>query len=210
MSISLKKTIGFCTIFLFCTICSYPIKQQDLLKNFGGWSIDKELFDYIRQVLPTGKTILELGSGWASGILSEYYTVYSIEHDPQWVGKYNTHYIYAPIRHGWYDVSVLSTELPTHYDLILIDGPTGTIGRWGFYTNLYLFNTNTIMIFDDVNRIAEYHLLTAVSHKLNKPYTIYESNGEKKFGVILPKKRFNQNRYKNNKNFSRERNNENN
>ena len=191
MSTLLKKTIVFCTVFLFFTIFSCPIKQnENLSKNFGGWSIDKEVFDYIQQVLPAGKTILELGSGWASEILSEYYTVYSIEHDPQWVGKYNTHYIYAPIINGWYDVSVLSNELPTHYDLILIDGPTGTIGRGKFYTNLYLFNTNTIMIFDDVNRIAEYNLLVAVSQKLNKPYTIYKSNGQKNFGVILPEKKF--------------------
>lgn len=190
MSTLLKKTIVFCTVFLFFTIFSCPKQNENLSKNFGGWSIDKEVFDYIQQVLPAGKTILELGSGWASEILSEHYTVYSIEHDPQWVGKYNTHYIYAPIINDWYDVSILSNELPTHYDLILIDGPTGTIGRGAFYNHLYLFNTNTIMIFDDVHRNAEYNLLVAVSQKLNKPYTIYKSNGQKNFGVILPEKKF--------------------
>ncbi len=46
------------------------------------------------------------------------------------------------------------------------------------------------MIFDDVHRNAEYNLLVAVSQKLNKPYTIYKSNGQKNFGVILPEKKF--------------------
>jgi len=183
-----KKANSFFSILLLCTvITTYSSAEQTIPKGgFGKWSIDKELFDYIRQILPDGKTILELGSGWASGELSKHYTVYSIEHDFKWVDKYDTHYIYAPIVNGWYDVSILKKELPATYDLILIDGPTGNIGRGKFNTYLELFDTKAIMIFDDVNRVAEYELLVAVSDKLNKPYTVYTTSTQKSFGVILP------------------------
>jgi predicted O-methyltransferase YrrM len=138
--------------FTITTIDTQLHTIRHFLRNFGGWSIDKELFDFIRSVLPEGKIMLELGSGWSSQKFSEYYTVYSIEHNEKWVGKYSTHYIYAPIKNGWYDISILSKKLPQSYDLILIDGPTGDIGRGGFYSHLDLFNTNVIMIFDDINR----------------------------------------------------------
>ena len=41
----------------------------------------------------------------------KYYSVFSIEHDQSWIGKYNTHYIYAPIKNGWYDIEILKREL---------------------------------------------------------------------------------------------------
>lgn len=153
-------------------------------REFGGWSISKELFDCIRTLLPVGKTLLELGSGWASEEFSKYYTVYSIEHDQDWVDKYTTNYIYAPITNGWYDVEILKKELPAHYDLILVDGPPGWIGRGGFYTYLSLFNTNVPIIFDDVNRPAEYELMVNVATFLHKKFVIFTDSSNKQFGVV--------------------------
>lgn len=175
------------SILVSATTIGTPIAHvEHCSRSFGGWSIDEELFDFIRSILPEGKTMLELGSGWSSQKFSEHYTVYSIEHNEKWVGKYNTHYIYAPIKNGWYDISILSKKLPKNYDLILIDGPTGDIGRGGFYLHLDLFNTNTIMIFDDVNRKPEYELMVLVSEKLNRPFNVYQSSEKKQFGVIFP------------------------
>lgn len=181
----MRKIIKVLIIIL--TLPSHNILlPQTTLDNFGGWSISKELFNYILQILPAGSTILELGSGWASGELSKNYTVYSIEHNKRWLNKYQTNYIYAPIVNNWYDTEVLKKELSLiQYDLILIDGPPGTIGRVGFYNNLNLFNTDVIMIFDDVNRPAEYNLLNNVALKLKKSFTIIKHK-EKHFGIILP------------------------
>jgi len=164
-------------------ICRY-IKY---LRDFGhNWSISKELFDYIRSILAKGKTILELGSGWASSELSKYYTVYSIEHNKYWLNKFNTHYIYAPIKDRWYDTEILKNKLPKTYDLILVDGPPGpTIGRGGFYTNLHLFNTDVPIIFDDVNRQAEYDLMVKVANTLNRSFIIFDDSARKQFGVLL-------------------------
>ena len=66
--------------------------------GFGSWSINNFTFDYIREILPEGKTILELGSGFGTGELAKHYKMYSIEDNPEFIGKYDSKYIYAPIR----------------------------------------------------------------------------------------------------------------
>jgi len=159
---------------------------KKILKTFGGWSITKELFDFIRSELPEGKVLLELGSGWGSSQFSQYYTVYSIEHNPRWLGKYNTNYIHVPIKNKWYNPEILKKKLPDNYDLILVDGPPGFIGRNGFYTHLNLFNTDLTIIFDDVDRKTEYELMIRVGQKLQRNIVILNSDeSHKKFGVIL-------------------------
>lgn len=157
------------------------VKEQEY---FGGWSISQELFDYIRNNLESGKTILELGSGWGSGQLSEHYCVYSVEHDEDWMNLYNTHYLYAPIKDGWYDVELLKEQLPETYDLIIVDGPPGIIGRAGFFMYLDLFKTDIPIIIDDINRQPEYELMLNLSEKLQRSYEIHESN-KKQFGVLI-------------------------
>ena len=65
---------------------------------FGGWSITEMCFDYIRDILLEGKTILELGSGEGTKELAKHYKMYSIENYKEWIDKYDSTYIYAPIR----------------------------------------------------------------------------------------------------------------
>ena len=152
----------------------------------SNWSISEDLFNYIRRILPEGRTILELGSGWGTGQLSKFYTVYSIEHDKRWLDKYDSNYIYASIKNRWYDAEILRKELPKKYDLILVDGPTGGIGRGGFYQNLDLFNTDVVMIFDDVHRQEEYDLMVTVATELNKKFTVSDQDKYgRKFGVVI-------------------------
>ena len=165
-----------------------PWSTEKIVRNFGAWSIDQKLFDYIRSILQAGKTILELGSGWASGQFSKFYTLYSVEHDSRWLGKYDTNYIYAQIKNRWYDPEILKRELPNEYDLILVDGPTGSIGRSGFYTHLDLFKKDVPIIFDDIDRKPEYALMILVAQKLNRDVVIYQSSQTKKFGVLLNEK----------------------
>lgn len=155
----------------------------------GGFAISVDLFKYILNNLEKGGTILELGSGSGTGELAKFYKVYSIEHDKNWLNKYNTTYIYAPIvsyqEYKWFNIDILKKSLPTiDYDLILVDGPPGTIGRAGFFYNLALFDTAKTIIFDDVQRGAELVLLKNVSQKLNRPYKIIKCSDGKVFGVI--------------------------
>lgn len=165
---------------------------------FGGWAMNQTTFDYIRSILPDNSTILELGSGTGTNELAKFYKMYSIEANPNWLNKFNSTYIYAPIKmynqlytapgiennFGWHDYQILSKELADlHYDLIFIDGPEGKYGRAGFLKHINLFNTNVPLIFDDIHRKPEMDLLIEVSKVLNKPYKILEDNIT---GVILP------------------------
>ena len=155
--------------------------------SFGGHSMNEACFNFIREILPDGKTILELGSGWTTGELCKYYNVISIESNPQFLNHHHSNYIYAPIKlysdtfmppalpgmgsalqKGWFDPEAIKKNLLKDYDLILVDGPPGPIGRGGFYLYLHYFNTDVPIIFDDTHRPAEKALLKKVSKKLNR------------------------------------------
>lgn len=169
------------------------------MNKLGGWSIDKSTIDLIKKIIPKGSTILEFGSGYGSHVLSIDYKVYSIEHNPEWMYKYNINYIYAPIKirddvHkekiikkgliGWYDTDYFKNNLPKEYDLILVDGPTGKIGRYGFFENIHLFKQNTPILFDDIHRSDELFLANKISEFLGKKLNIIENEG-KNIGYIL-------------------------
>ena len=175
------------------------------MNKFGGWAIQESCFNFIREILPEGKTILEFGSGYGTDFLSKYYNMVSIENQKEWVGRYNSHYLNVPVREyvqeviktkglfgydnkdsytppdlpgegskyqkGWYDFEILEKKLEgLKYDLILVDGPNGAIGRGGFLKHINLFNTDIPIIFDDINREPENQLMIKVSEELNKPY----------------------------------------
>jgi len=158
------------------------------LDNFNDWAITYEVFEWIKKNIKTGSTILELGSGTGTKELCELYEVYSVEHDQRWVDYTPSNYIYAPIKnqneYNWYDVDILKKKLPKKYDLILIDGPPGIIGRKPFLDNLNLFNLNVPIIVDDTNRKDEQELFLKLNEKLNREFKVI-SNRKKETKIIL-------------------------
>ena len=169
------------------------------MNKFGGWSISEECFDKILEILPKGMTILEFGSGYGSSELSKHYEMYSIEHDEEWLNKYNVNYIYAPLKPikedlliNWYDIEILERELPKKYDLILIDGPPKKTsingnGRMGFIYNLNLFNLDDcFIVFDDVERESDHKNLLEFIKKTKRKYEIFETS-LKSFAIVYPK-----------------------
>jgi hypothetical protein len=159
--------------------------------KFGGSGIDREVCDWIHDNIKHGSTILELGSGDVSTpFLSQYFTLFSIEEDKKYVGKYNSSYIYAPIsRYGWYDLDELFNSIlfkdhviNKFYDAILIDGPSREETRLGFLIHSYLFNFNIPLIFHDTNRPTEQALVKLVSEKVKRPIQYFEN---KDFFVVI-------------------------
>jgi len=179
------------------------IMKEDL-SMFGGWAIDIECYRKILEILPAGKTILELGSGHSTNKLAETYKMHSIEHNGKWVGKYKSTYIHAPIEEerseeppiNWYSAEAIRKNMPDHYDLILIDGPVGKLTRNGmtrdgFRRNKHLFNLeDTIIVFDDVQRKGEMDSMLKLAEELDRKYEIFDSGlnepKPKKFAVIYP------------------------
>ena len=144
------------------------------------WSITKECFDKIVEILPFGSTILEIGSGYSTNILSQFYKMISIESDMKWMNKYNSEYIYVPPNKfnseifgetTWIDVDILKSSLhEKKYDLLIVDAG---FDRVGIYDNLHLFNTNIPIIFDDTMDENYLKCANITANKLNKKCTTY-------------------------------------
>jgi hypothetical protein len=164
-----------------------------MTEELGDWSLSPELHKYIRTVLPEGSTILELGSGFGTDILSKHYDMFSVEHDLDFLDRYNSTYIYAPLKEHkaiknhegtvWYDADVLRPQLrDLEYDLLLVDGPPES--RAGFLKYFDMFDPDAIMVFDDVNRKRDNSVMNSIAAKLNVHYVTYGAGTEKLFGVI--------------------------
>lgn len=109
---------------------------------------------WIRGRFPLGSSILELGSGdGTTGNLCRGYKLYSVEHNPEWVGRHLSNYIYAPIVKGWYSVSIRKS-LPELYDLLIVDGPPGKL-RKGIIRHFDMFRKDAIILVDDAERVWE-------------------------------------------------------
>jgi hypothetical protein len=165
------------------------------------WSITKECFDKIVEILPFGKTILEFGSGNSTFILSKFYTMISIESNTEWMNKYNSEYLYVPHKKmtsdifgetNWIDADILKELLKDKkYDLLIVDAG---FDRVGIYDNLNIFNTNIPIIFDDTMHEGYLKCANLVATKLNKncityhcavnKYVVTWFNG-KKFSLIM-------------------------
>jgi len=154
--------------------------------SIGSISIGNKTVEFIKKVLPEGKTILELGSGNGTITLSDWYNMISVENQPEWQDQFPlcTTYINVgnkmydnqyqapadiPNQKGWYNPDDLIPQLPhkNDYHLILIDGPGGWLGRAGFLKHLDYFNTNIPIILDDCHREAERIILDKLAKKLN-------------------------------------------
>jgi hypothetical protein len=154
-----------------------------IVNNIENWMIPKEAIEWIFENIPKGSTILELGSGYGTEILSKSYKMYSIEQDKDLLNKFDSNYIYAPISDGFYSRDFLK-NLPEKYDLIIIDGPTKSSGgRLGLIDNIDLFKLDCNILIDDVHREDELTLLIKISEIVKRDYIIIFS-GNKKFGII--------------------------
>jgi hypothetical protein len=150
----------------------------------GGMSISDSVVKWIRSNLKEGSTILELGSGTGTEVLSKNYKMISIEENEKWVGKYGSDYLHAPIVDDWYDIEKVKDFLKNKtYDAILVDGPAAGI-RSKFFENIELFNTDVLLIFDDVERMDDRKNADMVSeHVERKLIEVVPPS----MSVILPK-----------------------
>ena len=133
-------------------------------------NVNKGMFHHIVTACQGGSGVLvELGSGETSAHFVDVgLTVYSIEHDEEWIGKYKgVNYIYAPLvpiivtdfeyfkkmdcKPEWYDIDKIVDQLPREYDALLLDGPQRKY-RVNFWYNAHLFRCDVPWFADDMNR----------------------------------------------------------
>ena len=152
-------------------------EAQEIINNWplDDWSITKECFAKIIEILPFGSTIMEIGSGHSTRLLSKFYNMISLESSEQWMNKYDSHYIYAPIvemesvkfgKTKWIDRNVIEEQIKDlNYDLLLVDAGGD---RVGIYDNMDMFKTNIPIIFDDTMNESYVRCATLIAHKYNK------------------------------------------
>ena len=140
------------------------------------WSITKECFDKIVEILPFGKTILEIGSGKSTDLLSKFYNLISLESNLEWMNKYNSNYVHVPLKKMistefgetvWLDVDIVKKNISNvDYDFLLVDAGGD---RVGIYDYIHLFKTDNIpIIFDDTMNESYLKCAQLLSAKLNK------------------------------------------
>lgn len=142
-------------------------------ENLGGYSIGSMLFGWMLDNFPEGSKILELGSGTGTIELCRFYDVMSIENDIDYMNIANSRYVYAPIvnygNYKWYELGpIIRHTKDFDYDLILVDGPSGAIGREGILHNLHAFNTDVTIVIDDTHREQEKQLANDLAKLLNR------------------------------------------
>jgi len=168
-----------------------------LFGNLGGWSLDREVIEFILQ--KKFNKILMLGSGPGSIVLAKAgVEVWAIEENPQYILEgvpKNHHYIYCPLKnykhnehqeYKWYHVSQL--KLPKYYDLIVVDGPAYSENRFGFYQHFNLFKKDVDIIMDDINRTVEYKTLLLIGKRLGREFTVKNLYQRKQFGYMAYEK----------------------
>ena len=137
--------------------------------SLGGWSIEKEMLEFIEASIENGESILEFGSGKGTEALLGCYTVTSVEHDEKFfVRRAKNHkIILAPIKNSWYNRDPIKSIMKQRYDLIIVDGPPRRL-RAGILDNLDLFEgISTPIIFDDVNRQLDRNVMEKFCSELN-------------------------------------------
>jgi hypothetical protein len=156
------------------------------LDNDDEWRLSPTVLRFINNILPEGKTILELGSGTSTGKLAKRYTMYSVEENTEYLDKHKSTYIHAPIVDRWYDAKILRKQLPDKYDLLLVDGPVRTPdhNRSGFVKNLDLFNPKVTWVIDDVQHVDVLDMVCEISKITRKPLYLFPTYDSRIFGVF--------------------------
>jgi hypothetical protein len=147
------------------------------------WMLPESAMSWIESTLPDGARILEFGSGHGTDRLARRFEVLSIEHDTAWVGRCSTPCVHAPIEEnatslaageqGWYRLSVVLDSIPKDLDLVIVDGPPGSIGRTGLLQSLHALPKGVLMLVDDVHRDAEARLLAALTDWHDGPVLVH-------------------------------------
>ncbi|WP_439482822.1 glycosyltransferase family 2 protein [Cyclobacterium plantarum] len=169
----------------FYSICENLAATAIRHNRLGGWSIEKKMIACINEILVPGSKLLEFGTGKGTEALLHNYQVTSIEHDTQFCISLSKEHqcMLAPIEGEWYSPEEVKSVLSRiNFDLILVDGPPGTL-RQGILNHLELFKgIKSVFVFDDMDRELDRKTMITFCKELCLTYKIIQGD-RKQFAV---------------------------
>ena len=171
-----------------------------------GWQLGEKSSKWILDTFAgSNSRILELGCGAGTALRAEIFDLTAVEHDDAYVLE-NVNIISAPItpnpismKHGesgWYDLSALEPLRDEWFDLLIVDGPPGAIGRTGLLAVPWLIRRCKCIMVDDTHRPAELQLATSLEAMLinvERQVLVEESEwGQRMTTVLTWSERFDQ------------------
>ena len=89
---------------------------------------------------------------------------------------------------GWYNPDVVKAFLSDkEYDMIIVDGPNGFIGRGGFYKHIDMFDTDNLIVIDDFyGQRPETVMVQAIVKKLGRDYISVFGKSDGDHGLVIP------------------------
>lgn len=141
-------------------------------RNRAVWAIPPELAADLQERLRPGMRTLETGCGDSTGIFRRIVADHTaLEHDVRHAVDGAT---VCPLKDGWYDWEPSGEP----YDLILIDGPPGRIGRDGILRVLdRIADDRTTILLDDTHRRAEKRLAGELGRRLDRTLQFVRMKG---------------------------------
>ena len=147
---------------------------------FSDWTFSRKCWETIRPLLKPGMKTLECGSGLSTLLFEAVGCDHlALEHDSRHASPSEC-VLLLPLRGNprWYD-----WKPSERYDLILIDGPPGYIGRHGILTVLEdCLHEETILVVDDTNRSEERQLADKIADRFGYEFEFHNSS-KRQFAV---------------------------
>ena len=158
-------------------------KPDERVPLLNSSSMSRESLSYILKILPENKSILMIGSGESSLFLSKFYDILSIEHDEEYIDRYDIEYLHVPLTSTlqntyWYDQDTMKKCLEKKYDMIVVDGPPGRVSYRSDFMSIidYIKDLeNTILVVDDAQRMDERLLVDNIKQRTKRDCVTIES-----------------------------------
>jgi hypothetical protein len=119
------------------------------------WALARQVIEWMYANVPREATVLELGGGRGSKRISRHFrNTTTVEHDPVWVGfllRQGVPTLHRPLVDGWYEADPLLIELLSEADVVVVDGPIGSL-RNNIEPYLKHIKAGATVVFDDTHR----------------------------------------------------------
>lgn len=148
------------------------------------FALPDEVFLCLQRRFPAAGRLLEFGSGAGTArLVHQGFEVTSIEHDEDFLFRYPSTYVYAPIEGTWYKIAAVRQALDRGpFDVIVVDGPPGPL-RQGLLAHVDLLPA-VPLLFDDTQRSPDRKVAATIAKRRRARLRTYRCAGGRAFSTV--------------------------